>query len=331
MEPFKVLFGCCLSPRAKVPPETTNSDGSAGPPPVLPHKTVQTDGSSAPRATFRQRLVRGLKSVAAAFSCGLYRVKQPRTEEQLQHDCDAVRNHTAHGDELMSQKEYPAALDAYQAALPIQKRLADQETLPLRESDNLMSLYRKIGQAESAQWAIGTIDSTKPPQRVRDDAAIDHIKRGDALLGKQIYSMALEAYREALPIQTRLVQQDPGRVVNSQNLAYLHAMIGDAQLGMGSLQAALASYEASLDIRERLVAQNPNDLGRTHTLAVELEKIGYIKSIQLADSGSARPHYQRVIELLTPLVKDHARFPALLRRCQEAVKTIDVSRDKTAC
>jgi tetratricopeptide (TPR) repeat protein len=285
-----LLFGPCLNPRAKVPPETTNSDGPAaeGASELDPSR-VHAVPPGASRVLFTQRLVQGLKSVTTALSCRFQRNKAsndppPRTEREAvapQHDklprkereAAAARLLAADGDASKNREDYPAALDLYQAALKIHTRRADKDPDNRVESAHVVSLHQKIGGVHihmSEALETKALKSTGPKEaRAQKQAALKSCEA------------ALKNYEAALA--KRLKDTASGDLDRLSDLADLHRKVGDTYLRVGGLrtdgpaerQAALTHYEAALKIRRPLATGSGNlewlkDLDRLHYNIVRL-------------------------------------------------------------
>jgi tetratricopeptide (TPR) repeat protein len=321
MSLFNLLFGRCFNPQAEVQSKTSTSDGSAasGSPAVLAQQEVHAVPPDAARVTFTQRFVQGLKSVATALSCRFCRVKHPRSEEKLQRDRDAVRNHTAHGDESMSQEQYPAALDAYQQALPIQRGLVGEKGAenPV-ELSHLGSLYQKIG---LVHLRIGRVAQKQSP--AQKPAA------------RNAYAQALSAYQEALPIQQGLVGEKGCENLDElHNLGTLYRTIGSLHLGISTVtkepwaqekdevkayQEALKAYqeEAVKIQRNRMGDQGSENLVRLNNLRSLDRTIGLL---HLGISSVTKEPWAQEEYELEAYQKALKAYQEALKAYQEALK-----------
>lgn len=332
------VFRHCFQPPTEVapPPPKSGESAAGGAPVVLADKTVQASAPGAPRVTLRQGLVRGLKSVAAAFCCGLYRLKQPRTEEQLRNDHAEVRHQVEHGDDLMNRNEYPAALEAYQAALKIQERLVREKTGHLVERNHLVVVYSKIGDVHLCMR--GAVRKTAEAYvQAWQEAFVDRMSGGGVPEHSQAHEQAaLKAYQAALKIQKHLVNQDGGNLTWLNSLAELHTQIGEihADSLIGDFHAEIPmdsrarkriekqmseSYQAALKTRLQLVKRDPGTPDWQYKLAEWHEKSGDMKIWVFRDRYSAVRNYKEAIQILSRPVNgpEEPRFSPLLQRCLE--------------
>jgi len=116
-----------------------------------------------------------------------------------------------------------------------------------------------------------------------------HFARGDAV-------RALAAYRSALALDARMVEQTAGNARWEWRLSTSHSRIGDVLHTNGNLAGAIISYRASLAIREPLALQEPHNVGVQSGVSVSYSRIGNILLAQ-GNSASALDAYRATLAI----------------------------------
>lgn len=196
------------------------------------------------------------------------------------------------GNILRAKGHLNEGLAAYQAALAIAKRLAQQDPANAEWQRNLAFNHERIGDVRRAQGdfagALATYQITLAiRQRLTQqqapanpewqrDLAFSYERIGDVRRAQGDFADALAAYQTTLAIRQRLTQQAPANAGWQRNLAFSYERISDVRWAQGDLARALAACQVSLAIRQRLIQQDPTNVGWQLDLAVILGKQSFL-------------------------------------------------------
>jgi tetratricopeptide (TPR) repeat protein len=257
---------------------------------VLPQKKVQAVAPGAPRVTFRQRLVRGLKSVAATLSCCVPRsnpVQNPGakleryTQEVAQRPGDLHAQHclaAAHyniGREHEYGKDPEAALASYQNAITILTRMslqADYATDPDKRMsyDYLLAgsharvgvLQQRLGNSLAAlqsHWAgIEVLRQMKhSPSHLLDvqDALYDLLELRRALISlPEASPEALQSKQQALELlaAAQRLREATDRALEDLQKDPREDLLGRYRLGHRILARSAAEAPDDADLQRHL-------------------------------------------------------------------------------
>jgi tetratricopeptide (TPR) repeat protein len=162
------------------------------------------------------------------------------------------------------------ALSAYQAALEIARKLAE---------DN----------PDSAQ--------------ARRDLSVSQSKIGDFYLrrgGPGYAALALTAYQASLATDRQLAEDNPDSAQARRDLSVSQNKIGDFYLrrgGQGDDALALAAYEAALETRHKLTEDNPDSAEARRDLAVSLFNLGRL-SVKTGDREAALAYLSEALSII---------------------------------
>ncbi|MBL8830508.1 MAG: DUF4062 domain-containing protein [Planctomycetaceae bacterium] len=203
---------------------------------------------------------------------------------------DVSDGHKRVGDVLMEQGNLPAALDAYQASLAINKRVAAADPGGnVYYERQLAVAYSKVGSALMALgnlntaldafFASHTIFLRSAARFPRDadpqhDLSVSHCEVGSALMALGNLTAALDAYQASLAINTHLAAADPGNAGWQRDLSGSFARVGDVLKTQGNLPAAADAYQASLAIITRLAAADPGNASWQQDLSMSQSRAG---------------------------------------------------------
>ena len=125
---------------------------------------------------------------------------------------------------------------------------------------------------------------------------------GEALDKQGNLPEALRAFENALAIQDRLANADPGNADVRTNLATYYQRAGDVLKAQGNTPQAMKSFQESLAIRERLVKANPNNAVWQSSLGVSYERVG---DVFFSDNNvpEARNFYEKSLAISKRLVQ----------------------------
>ncbi|WP_224364440.1 tetratricopeptide repeat protein [Hyalangium versicolor] len=99
---------------------------------------------------------------------------------------------------------------------------------------------------------------------------------------------SLTAFRAALAIAERLVQQDPSHSEWQRDLLLSHDKVGNVLRSRGDTEGALRCFQAALSIAERLNQQDPGNSQWQHDLCVSQRKVGGVLLLAGDTEGSLR-------------------------------------------
>jgi tetratricopeptide (TPR) repeat protein len=151
------------------------------------------------------------------------------------------------GSVLETQGKLQEAMDTYQRALAIVKRLADRE-------------------GSNANW-----------QR---DLAVSYAHVGGVLKGQGKLPEALDAYQHGLAITQRLADHDRSNADRQRDLSIGNEKVGDVLKAQGKLPEALDAYQQSLNVRRILADQDRSNADWQSYLSVSYEKVGNVLMAQ---------------------------------------------------
>jgi tetratricopeptide (TPR) repeat protein len=193
------------------------------------------------------------------------------------------------GDVRVAQGKLQEALDAYQTALVIAKRLADEDKSNPDWQRNLASSYEEVGDVLLAQGKLqDALDlyqqclaitkrlakQDKSDSRWQHDLGASYEKVGDVLLAQGKLQESLGLYQQELAVTKRLAEQDKSNSGWQSDLFVSYQKVGDAMVAQGKLQDALDAYQQGLAIAKRLVEQDKTNSGWQRDLTVSYERIG---------------------------------------------------------
>jgi tetratricopeptide (TPR) repeat protein len=164
------------------------------------------------------------------------------------------------GAALSELRRYEAAVEAYQQALAIRRRLAQQQpqvyepdvAMTLNNLGNaLRDLRRYEAAVEAYEEALGIYRqlAQQQPQVYEPDMATTLNNLGAALSDLRRYEAAVEAYEEALGIYRQLAQQQPQ--VYEPDMAGTLNNLGNALYRLRRYEAAVVAYQEALEIYNR--------------------------------------------------------------------------------
>jgi CHAT domain-containing protein/exonuclease VII small subunit len=190
-----------------------------------------------------------------------YRLSRALSDEACQAMFLVVK-----GKGLRESRQLEAAVEAFQQALTIYRRLAQQQPQvyepylagTLNNLGNALSDWRRLEAAVEAfqqALAIRRRLAQQQPQVYEPDVAMTLNNLGNALRGLRRLEAAVEAFQQALTIYRRLAQQQPQ--VYEPYLAGTLNNLGNALRGLRRLEAAVEAFQQALAIRRRLAQQQP--------------------------------------------------------------------------
>jgi tetratricopeptide (TPR) repeat protein/CHAT domain-containing protein len=190
-----------------------------------------------------------------------YRLSRALSDEACQAMFLGVK-----GNGLRKSRQLEAAVEAYQQALAIYRRLAQQQpqvyepylAMTLNNLGTaLWGLRRLKAAVEAYQQALAIRRrlAQQQPQLYEPDLATTLNNLGIALRGLRRLEAAVEAYQQALAIYRQLAQQQPQ--VYEPYLAMTLNNLGAALSDLRRLEAAVEAYQQALAIRRRLAQQQP--------------------------------------------------------------------------
>jgi tetratricopeptide (TPR) repeat protein len=246
-------------------------------------------------------------------------------------------------------QEEQAALLAYQAALPIVRRLVNGEPGHLLWLNGLAELHGRIGQihadslfrsasTEQEMW-ISYQEALEIRERLvgMDPGTLDwkyrlaelHEKTGDLKITVlDALESALPNYEAAIRIASLRVdghedaQLAPLLQRCQRRLANTYWDMGERAQIMNRPREALASYEKALPVAELLLNREPDNCVSQYRAATVYQKIGEMH-MKLGEPEAALQNYRRVIEIGGPPSADPAeayRFESLMQSARTGIE-----------
>jgi tetratricopeptide (TPR) repeat protein len=160
-----------------------------------------------------------------------------------------------------AQGKFSEALDAFQRALEIIKRLADQDKT-------------------NAGW--------------QNDLAVSYERNGDFFKARGELSEALKFYELTVNIRQELAQQDRSNTVWQRNLCVCYQDVGDVLQASGKRQEALDTYQKSLAICEQLLKMDTSNTLWQSDLSLSCAKVGDAL-VAKKDLSAALEAYERAL------------------------------------
>ena len=156
---------------------------------------------------------------------------------------------------------------------------------------NIGSLARKLGNSQLALEAAQNLQKQLDPETDAWWLAIALADEGDALNALGSNQTALEKYRQAQTLFSRLAQAEPGDWNLQRDLSVSYERVGDMHLKSGDNGAALKAYQDGLAIAKKLAELDPKHTEWQRDLSVSYERVGgmHLKS---GDNGAALKAYQ---------------------------------------
>ena len=219
-----------------------------------------------------------------------------------------------------------AALQSYNKALLIQKKLADNDPENIEILSDLSQAYFNVGAVElysgKTEDAIhhykeglvvvskfSNVETENPEHYLL--IVNGHMRLGDAQLRSGDAAAALLSYQSARQnaqtFVTKLPEEDRAR----RALGNAFKRVGDAQVETGDLPGAITSYTESIQIREMRVQKNPQDPIRRRELASGYMYLGDVLgssySLSLGEPDRALPYVQKGLQIVEQLLAEDPR------------------------
>jgi tetratricopeptide (TPR) repeat protein/class 3 adenylate cyclase/tRNA A-37 threonylcarbamoyl transferase component Bud32 len=211
--------------------------------------------------------------------------KELMTTSRLQQQANMLDNL---GDVRVAQGKLQDALNAYQQALALAHRLAEQDQSNLGWQRGLSVSYDRVGNILVAQGKLQDgLDAYQKSLKIRQtlgehdqsnsgwgrDLSVSYNKIGEVLVAQGKLQEALDAYQQGLVIAKRLAEQDKSNSVWQRDLSLSYNDVGGVLAAQGKLQDALDAYQQGLKIRETLVGQDASNTGWQRDLSVSYDRI----------------------------------------------------------
>ena len=191
---------------------------------------------------------------------------------QAQRDLAVSR--TALGDVLLLSQERALALESFQVALEINKRLAAADPMSANAQRDVAVLHNKVGDAK--------------------------LYAGDP-------AGALSDYRVSIEITARLAKSDPANVRFQLDHAHTLSRLGNAQIALGDADAGLAAKVEMLAIFEAVARDSNTDPARVEHIQAIANYADGLRNAGRLDE--ARRQAERARALLAPLLAKPDALP----------------------
>lgn len=181
------------------------------------------------------------------------------------------------------------ALDSYNKALEIRKRLLAANPRDSETRDGLAQSYQRIGRiymdmgryADALQIAQNHLDlslkvaaESPASRKAASRLAASYDGMGDTLSALGRWNDCLKNYEAAAQIYKSLADSGAKPEVARSNWALERRKIGGILETRGSAESALVEYRKSLDVDRELAAADPVDVSRARDLAVDFTNLG---------------------------------------------------------
>jgi tetratricopeptide (TPR) repeat protein len=235
----------------------------------------------------KERGVHAAVTIAGPFIMSFQGGPQDKSNAGRQRDLSL--DYERVGDLLVAQGKLRQALDVYQQALAIAKRLADQDKSNTDWQRDLSVSYEKIGGVLVAQGKLrDALEDNQQSLNIRRvlaeqdksntgwqrDLSISYNKLGDVLEARGKLPEALDLYQQALAIAKRLADQDKSNTGWQRDLSISYENVGGVLEAQGKFPEALEVYQQELAISKRLAEQDKFNAGRQRDLSMSYGKVG---------------------------------------------------------
>jgi len=249
------------------------------------------------------------------------------------------------GDVLVAQGKLQEALEAYQQALAIMKRLAEQEKTNVSWQWDLSVGYEKVGDVLMAQGKLQeALEAYQQCLKIRQTLAVQdktnagwqqgrlvsYNKIGDVLLAQGNLQETLEAYQQGLAIAKALAEQDKTSAGRRRILSVSYDKVGNVLVGWGKLKEALEAYQQDLAITKALAEQDKTNAGWQRDLSVSNERIGDVLMAQgkLQEALEAYQQSLKIRQTLAEQDKANAGWQRDLSISNERIGDVLVAQGK---
>jgi len=220
--------------------------------------------------------------------------------------------------------EYQKALDAYSAALELNRSLGNEWNTAINQN-NIAWVYASLGDSVNAltfyERALAIIRGVKDQRRVA--TTLNNVAEAYADLGN--YSKAIELHNEALPLR-RAVGDADGEANSLSNLGKSYAKVGEREKARDHFERALQIQRSTgnrymLATTLRNIGSLNRQTGRYDESLVELEEaIGISRAIR-DERGEAE-----ALAELARVEHDRGHLDQLLERAERALDALESVR-----
>jgi len=220
------------------------------------------------------------------------------------------------GETYRSAGDSAAALEAYDEALAISKRLAEENPDEAMERERAFVLQRsgilkhRIGRSEEGLADLEAALATGRQLVASHPDDIDlwrHISRclndiGDIKKRAGESEAALAAFMEGVEIGRRIVAAEPDKIAWKQELAASLLHTADMKAVMSDIDGALAAYEEALTLWREAAAVDPGNLERQQDVSIGLTSMADIQ-LGAGYEEKALANYQEALSIRRRLVR----------------------------
>lgn len=240
---------------------------------------------------------------------------------------DKQRFMVIEGDGLTSLGFRAEALKRYSSALEITERLLGQEPGRADALRNLLVVYNRSGDLESAvgdqekarelyEKALQIAEQmlVQEPGRAEylRDLSVSYNKLGDFERASGEDEPARQFYEKALEVRERLLEQEPGRAEYLYDVCISYERMADIESARGEGERARQFYDKALQIRERLYEREPGRADALRSLLVSYNRMGDFERVS-GQSQRARESYDKALDLAQRLVEQEPARADYLR------------------
>jgi serine/threonine protein kinase len=203
------------------------------------------------------------------------------------------------------------ALDSYNRALDIRKKILAATPHDSETRDGLAQTYQRIGRIymdmgrydDAVQIAQSHLELSKQiaadatdSRRARSRLATSYDGVGDTLSALGRWDECIKNYETASQIYRSLADSSPKPEVNRSNWALERRKIGGILEARGSVSQALVEYRQSLNVDRELAEADPVDAFRARDLSIDYTNLGDAL-LKTRDINGALQNYNQALSI----------------------------------
>jgi tetratricopeptide (TPR) repeat protein len=166
------------------------------------------------------------------------------------------------GDNYLLFGDTKAALQAYEQAMEISRKLAGDDPGNSKAQRDLFISYDRLGDV--------------------------NLQLGDT-------KAALQAYEQAMEISGKLAGDDPGNSEAQRNLSVTYDNLGKVNLQLGNTKAALEACEQAMEISRKLARDDPGNSEAQRDLMLSHSYLGFVRESMKDNAAALECYYQGLV------------------------------------
>ena len=293
--------------------------------PLAPHLATPTSVTATATVRPSPEALEAMREVSRQLSLGA-------NDEAVRLAQEAVRAATTEADRALAQawlsRAQEADGDLVQAVHSAITALTTGSDQDAEVAERIERLGPAIGSEALAVDALSRyVDRLRRYESDGSDlsAALDQLGSLRADVGD--IQGAASDYAEALALDRRRLEREPGSSTIMRNLALSLDRVGDADLDLDDPAAARTHYQEALQLARRLLDLYGDTPQALRDLSLSLGRVGDTDR-HLGDPAAARTHYQEALQLARRLLDLYGDTPQALRDLAIGLERVgDADRD----